>query len=481
MAAVPHSHRNGASTVPIQHETPPLSEERLGGPAPDWLTVDEAMERVVSAFLPLEDYERVPLVEALGRVLVEDVPADSDVPPFTNVAVDGFAVRADDVAGANAERPVALQVIGRTAAGAIASQVAGRGEAYRVLTGAPLPPGTDAVVPYEQTDGSGFGGWGVASPADAAGTMVGRGDLGSKVSTVRIFRPVEKSENVRYAGEDQRRGEVILRAGTHVRPAEVGALASLGRAQVWVRRRPRVAVLSTGDEITPIHQPLRPGAIRDANAHALAALISQYGGEALPLGIAPDDAEAVRARLSEAITAGADLLVTSGGVSLGDHDVVKRVLREDGEIAFWTVDIRPGRPICFGRFHGVPLLALPGNPVAVMVTFELFVRPALLRLAGHTRWRKVEIFATALQAITNRSGRENFMRAVVDLRPREEGEPEWVVRLTGEQGSGIITSMVKANALVRLVRGQRRVEPGERVRAVMLDWPPLGLAGDPTK
>jgi molybdopterin molybdotransferase len=302
---------------------------------------------------------------------------------------------------------------------------------------------------------------------------------------------------VRYMGEDQRRGEVILRAGTPIRPAEVGALASLGRTEVWVRRRPRVGILSTGDELTPPGEPLVVGHIRDANSHSLAAFVRHHGGVPLALGIARDDKETVRARLLDAVAQGADLLLTSGGVSLGDRDVVKEVLREEGEIAFWSIDIRPGRPLTFGTLRGVPILALPGNPVAVMVTFELFVRPALLRLAGHARWRKVELYATAQQAISNRSGRENFMRAVVEQRwptteyahrasAGREGdgsvgahqiglprEPEWTVRLTGEQGSGIITSMVKANALVRLLRGQTRIEAGERVRVVMLDWPPL--------
>jgi molybdopterin molybdotransferase len=455
----------------------PLSPERLGGRAPDLITVDDALARITAAFAPLEDYERVPLLDALGRVLVEDVPADIDVPPFDNTAMDGYAVRAEDVVPASEARPVTLRVLGEVAAGAVAPRPVGKGEAYRILTGAPLPPGADSVVPYESTDGRGFGGW--IGPAGAHAAAEER--------EVRVFRPVERGDNVRYAGEDQRKGEVVVRAGSLVRPAEVGVLASLGRTQVWVYRRPKVAVLSTGDEVVDVDQPLRPGQIRDANSYSLAALVRHYGGEPLALGRAPDRPDAVRAKLLEAVERGADLILTSGGVSLGDYDVVKQVLLEEGEIAFWSIDLRPGKPLAFGRVRGVPIMGLPGNPVSSMVTFELFARPAMLRLAGHPRLHKVEIRATALHAISNRSGRENFMRGVVERRaPPDPGrpgggggpegvdaEPDWVVRLTGEQGSGILTSMAKANALVRLPRRRTRVEAGERVRCLMLDWPPL--------
>ena len=441
----------------------PLAPERLGGRSPDMISVDQALERVTAAFAPLGEYERVPLLDALGRVLVEDAPADVNLPPFDNSAMDGYAVRAADVAMAAEARPVALRVIGEVAAGRVAERPAQRGEAYRILTGAPLPPGADAVVPYEYTDGAGFGGW--------SGNAGAR--LAAQETQVRVFRAVEPGENVRYAGEDQRKGEVVLRAGAVVRPAEVGVLASLGRTAVWVHRRPRVAVLSTGDEVVPIDQPLSPGKIRNANGYALAALVRHYGGEPLALGIAPDRPDALRAHLDRAVDAGADLILTSGGVSMGDYDVVKQVLQQEGAIDFWSIDLRPGKPLAFGRLRGVPVMGLPGNPVSSMVTFELFARPALLRLAGHTRLRKVQIEAVALHAISNRSGRENFMRGIVEPRAPAEGEPGWGVRLTGEQGSGILSSMAKANALVRIAKTRTRIEAGERVAVLMLDWPPL--------
>lgn len=449
------------------------------------ITVDDAVARIMAALSPLQEHQRVPLLEAMGRVLVEDIPADIDIPPFDNSAMDGYAVQAADVATATSERPVSLRVLGEIAAGRVATGALGPGQAYRILTGAPIPAGADAVVPYEDTDGQGFGGW-----SGAAGAA-----LAAEERQVQVYRSVERGDNLRRAGEDQKKGEVVIRSGTVVRPAEVGVLASLGRTQAWVYRRPRVAVLSTGDEVVPVDQPLRPGQIRNANSWSLLALISHYGGSPIPLGIAPDRPEAVRAGLLAGVAAGADLLLTSGGVSMGDYDVVKGVLQEEGDIAFWSIDLRPGKPLAFGAVQGVPIIGLPGNPVSSMVTFELFARPAILRLAGHSRLRKVELLATALQPITNRSGRENYMRGVVSpagksrpSRPShlpditsadagstapETGETEWVVRLTGEQGSGILTSMARANCLVRIPKDRTRVAAGERVPVLMLDWPPL--------
>jgi molybdopterin molybdotransferase len=378
-------------------------------------------------------------------------------------------VRAEDVARATAEHPATLRLLGEVAAGQVATRATGPGEGYRILTGAPLPPGADTVVPYEYTDGRGFGGWRAGEAAGAAAAE----------REVRVFRAVERADNTRRAGEDQKRGEVVLRAGTLVRPAEVGVLASLGRTRVWVHRRPRVAVLSTGDEVVPVDQPLGPGQIRNANSWSLLALIRHYGGEPLDLGIAPDRPEAVRERLVEGVARGADLLLTSGGVSMGDRDVVKGLLQEEGEVAFWSLDLRPGKPLAFGSLRGVPLMGLPGNPVSSMVTFELFARPAILRLAGHRRLRKVQVEAIAQQAISNRSGRENFMRGALSRRPAQGdgaasgGETPWQVRLTGEQGSGILTSMARANALVRVPKTRTRVEAGEAVTVWLLDWPPL--------
>ena len=324
----------------------PLAAERLGGARRTCSRWTTRIERVLAAFAPLEEHERVSILDALGRVIVEDVPADIDIPPFDNYG-DGRLRRAGGGrgpgdGGAPGDAP---PVLGEVAAGQVASRPIGPGEGYRILTGAPLPPGADTIVPYEYTDGQGFGGW------RAGGGRGGRPWPSARYASSGRWRT---ADNTRHAGEDQRRGEVVLRAGTLVRPAEVGVLASLGRTRVWVHRRPRVAVLSTGDEVVPVDQPLGPGQIRNANSWSLLALIRHYGGEPIDLGIAPDRPEAVRERLLDGVARGADLLLTSGGVSMGDRDVVKGVLQEEGEIAFWSIDLRPGKPLAFGRLRGVP-------------------------------------------------------------------------------------------------------------------------------
>ena len=423
------------------------------------LSVSEALERVLAAVEPVAVAETVPLRAALGRVLAADVPAPFDVPPFANSAMDGYALRAADITGAARERPVTLAVIGEVATGVVVTRPVAAGQAYRILTGAPLPPGADTVVPYEQTDGKGFGGWATAAPDGAAGAE----------RRVRVFAALPEGEHVRVAGEDQRKGEAVLRANMLLRPAEIGVLASLGAAHVLVRRRPRVAILSTGNELTPAGTPLRPGLIYDANAESLGALVEWYGGDALSLGIARDTAGAVLGHLRDAVRHGADLILTSGGVSVGNHDVVKAVLAEHGEIDFWSVAMRPGRPLVLGRLDDIPVLGLPGNPVSVMVAFELFVRPALLRLAGHTTLDKVELLATALEPLRGSPGRETYLRGVVSRGEGPDGE--WRVRSAGGQGSGMLTSMSRANALIRLAGDRPAASAGERVPVLMLDWP----------
>lgn len=417
------------------------------------LTVDEARERVL-AHVDILDVERCPILEALGRVLWEDVRADNDVPPFDNTAMDGYAVRAADIATATKETPVALRVIGHAPAGHPSEQAVTPGSAIRILTGAPIPRGADTIVPYEFTDGVAFGGWGGARATSAA----------AQQTEVRVFRALGSGENIRLHGEDQRRGDVILARGTAIRPAEVGVLASLGRTEAEVIRRPRVAIIATGDEVVEIDQPLRPGQIRNSNSYSLAAQVLRYGGVPVRLGIAPDRTDEVRARLQEGKSC--DLVLTSGGVSMGDYDVVKQVVADEGELHFWLVDVRPGKPLIFGHVRGVPILGLPGNPVSSMVSFELFARPALLKMQGNFRLRKPELEATAEHAISNRSGRENYLRGIA-----AQANGRWTARLTGEQGSGILTSMSRANCLVVVPARVTHIAAGEAVRCLMLDWP----------
>ncbi|MAG36129.1 MAG: molybdopterin molybdenumtransferase MoeA [Dehalococcoidia bacterium] len=427
------------------------------GPTPDlMLTVAEARDRILADFSPLPS-EQVPVLDALGRVLAEDVVAPNDVPPFDNSAMDGYAVRAADVKTAREDRPVMLAVLGELPAGVITERPVEPNTCYRILTGAPLPPGADSVVPYELTDGVAFGGW--HGEAEAAAEIAEQG-------TVRIFKGVEHDDNVRHAAEDLRQGDVILRRGAVIRPAEVGVLASLGRTSVELVQRPRVAILSTGDEVIEIDRPLEPGLIRNSNSYSLAALVRWYGGEPLMLGIAADTVESLREHLRRGRRA--DVIVTTGGVSMGDYDVVKNILAHEGDVSFWSIDMRPGKPLAFGSLLGVPFVGLPGNPVSTMVGFEILVRPAMLKLAGHTRWEKTAIRARSAHRISNRSGRENYMRATVT----QDGD-EWSARLTGEQGSGILTSMHRANGLVVVPRKTTRIEKGESVHVLMLDWPSM--------
>ncbi len=429
------------------------------------IPVDEAMRALLAEFDPVADHERVPVQDALGRTLVEDIPAPADVPPFDYATLDGYAVRASDTDGASLDRPVALEVVGVLAAGAVTSRPLGTGEAYRILTGAPMPPGADAVVPFEGTDGKGFGGW------DGSDAM----SLGLAQERVAVRVPVRAGDDVRRRAEDQRSGEVLLRSGTRVRPAEVAVLASAGIRSVWVHRRIRIGVLSTGDELVARDHvgPLGPGKIRDANGPALLALASRDGAETVDLGQALDEPTSVRASLLSGVERGCDLLVTSGGVSMGDRDVVRQVIRDAGAVSIWSIDVRPGKPFTFGRFHGVPIMALPGNPVSAMVTYELLVNPVVRRMQGDRAAVPVEVMAIADQELLNDSGRENFVRGVARIEGGDRGAIEWHVRPTGPQGSGILTSMSRANCLIRLSAATTHVARGARVRLRLMDAFPL--------
>ncbi len=406
------------------------------------LSVEEALERVLAAFEPLEP-ERVPVLETLGRVLAEDVYADMDIPPLTNSAMDGYAVRAADIAGASPEHPARLRVIYDLAAGYTTDVAVTPGTAIRIMTGAPIPPGADTVVRFEDTERDGE--W------------------------VSIFKEVSLGKNVRQAGEDVRKGALILPRGTEIRPQEVGMLAALGHKDALVHRRPRVAILATGDEVIEIDAPWQPGKIRNANSYSNAAQVVRYGGVPILLGIARDDVKELTERIRAGLEQGADLFLTSGGVSVGDFDVVKEVLAAEGEMAFWRVRMKPGKPLAFGHIRGVPLLGLPGNPVSAMVSFELFARPAILKMLGKTRLEKPTVEATLLDEITRKDDRRHFLRVML-----EERNGEYFARLTGDQGSGILLSMVKAQGLAIIPEDVDHLPAGARVQVMMLDWPERG-------
>ncbi len=415
----------------------------------EMITVEEAYERILQAFHPLEP-EPVPLLEGLGRVLAEDVYADVNIPPFANSAMDGYAVRAADTAGASRENPVRLKVKGTLAAGQAPVEAVEPGTAIRIMTGAPMPPGADAVVRFENT-----------SEGEGNARMIGA----AHEEEVAIYVPVAVHENVRPAGEDIHAGEKVLAAGTEMRPAELGVLASVGRTQFMAYRRPRVAVLATGDELVEPDEPLTPGKIRNSNAYTNAALVRKYGGIPIVLGIARDTVAALTAKLQQAVDLKVDLILTSAGVSVGEYDVVKDVLNALGQIDFWQVRMKPGKPLAFGHIQGIPLIGFPGNPVSSMVSFERFARPAILKMQGRRKLRKPVIRAVLREDVKGGDRRE-FKRAIV-----ERAGNVYYARLTGDQGSGILTSMVKANGLAIVPEGTKVLRAGEEIAVEMLDWP----------
>ena len=437
------------------------------------ITVAEALDYILGHFAPLAP-ESVALLEASGRVLAEPITAADDVPPFANSAMDGYAVRAADTAGAGRATPQALRVIGTVAAGYVAGTAIGPGEALRIMTGAPLPAGADAVIRFEETsEGDAIN----AGATHAAGRPAADAKAAWRDQAVpadppaavevRLYQPVRPGDNVRQAGEDMRRGAVVLAPGTLIRPYEVALLAAVGRPQVLAHRRPRVAILSTGDELVDVGAPVGPGQIRNSNSYGLAAQVLAAGGIPLLLGIARDTLAELTARVDEGMAQAPDLFVTSAGVSVGDFDIVKDVLDREGTMHFWQVRMKPGKPLAFGVVRGVPLLGLPGNPVSSLVSFEQFGRPAILKMLGRRALARPTITVRATEPIPNRSGREHYIRAVVTRTPAGDYE----ARSTGEQGSGILTSLTQANAMLIVAATRLLVQPGEPVPAIMLDWP----------
>ena len=403
------------------------------------ISVEEALGRILSRISVLGD-ERVPLLQALHRVLGESVSARLDIPPWPSSSMDGYAVRSADTAGATSEDPARLRVSGRVPAGGVTERPLRAAEAVRIFTGAPLPDDADAVIPQE--------------------------DVTVERDTVVIGRPVARGACVRPRGEDMRTGDTVLERGRALGPAEIGLLATLGHQPVRVVRRPVVGILSTGDELVDLPGALGPGQIPNSNTYSLMAQVIEAGAEPVSLGIARDTLEEIVERLSWGL--GCDLLISSAGVSVGEHDLVKAALgRLGAEQHLWLVNMRPGKPITFatlpgGRQAALPAFGLPGNPVSAMVTFELFVRPALLRMGGHARLARPVVQARALGAIVNHGGRRGYLR--VRLEPTDGGVG---ARLTGEQGSGILRSMVAADGLA-IVPGDTTIAPGEPVEVMLL-------------
>ncbi len=417
----------------------PRPASPLDRPA-DWLAAGEALERILATLQPLPP-ERVALPDALGRILAETVVSPVDQPPWTNSGMDGFACRAEDVAGASAETPRVLRVVEEVPAGAFPSRPIGAGEAVRLMTGAPVPAGADSVVRLEDTE------------ARVAGEIA-------------VVRDRDAGRNLREQGEDLRAGEPVLAPGRVLRPAEIGVLASVGRADVAVTRRARVAILSNGDELVDLdrfEEVLAGRRIVSSNSYSLAAAARAAGAEPLLLGIAHDTRASLREHLARA--AGADVLVTTAGASVGDHDLMKEVLEELGyRLDFWRVKVQPGSPFSFGHLGDMPVFGLPGNPVSALVTFELFVHPALRKLHGRRDVYPPTLRVRTAERIESRGGLMRFLRAT--LSP--DGAGGWLARLTGPQGSGILTSVARADALLVVPLDVAVVEPGTELLALPL-------------
>ena len=414
------------------------------------ISVEEALDKILANVAVLDE-EEVPILDSLGQVLAEDISSSISVPPLDNAAMDGYAIRAEDTLGASKRAPRFLRVIDTVAAGTISGFQVEPGTAIRIMTGAPVPGGADSVVRFEDTDET----------------------LGPALSSeIGVLKEIEPGLNIRRAGEDIAEGSQVLGRGVVIGPSEVGVLASLGRSTVRVICRPVVAILATGDELVAVGEVLPAGKIYNSNSYSLAALVKYYGGIPQILGIARDSEDSLVRSLRRGLTA--DMLLTSGGVSVGDYDVVKDVLAKQGEIGFWTVRMKPGKPLAFGMIKGangagvarsIPHLGLPGNPVSSMITFELFARPAILKMMGRRDLARPLIKAVLEDSVVNEDGRRIFARVAV----KRLGE-QYFAKLTGPQGSGILTSMALANALAIIPEDRERMAAGETVSVMMLDW-----------
>ena len=402
-------------------------------------SVTDAVARIVAGIEPLS-VERVALLDALGRVLATPVVSPLTLPAWDNSAMDGYALRASDVEGASAEKPVTLTVLETVAAGAFPSRAVEAGSCTRIMTGAPLPEGADTVIRLEDTDG------------------------GTERVSIRNDR--DAGRNLRYRGEDITTGMRVLECGQPIGAAQIGVLASVGASSVDVYRQPRVAFFGSGDEIVDLDrftEALDGKKIVTSNSYTLHSLVRLNGGIPVNLGVARDDPADIRARIDRA--AGCDLLITSAGISAGEFDYLRPVLAEAGvTLDVWRVRMRPGAPLGFGWLGKMPWIGLPGNPVSTMVTFELFVRPVMRRMLGHTRLFRRPIPVTLEEPVKIGAALTHFLRAIVSVKP----DGTLSARLTGPQGSGILTSMAKANALLVIPHERPQVEAGEIVNALLL-------------
>ncbi|HEX6066462.1 MAG TPA: gephyrin-like molybdotransferase Glp [Longimicrobiales bacterium] len=411
----------------------------------DWKSLTEALDVIFANVQPAGS-EEIALDEALGRTLSADVASPIDHPPWDNSAMDGYAVRAEDVKGCSRAAPARLALIEKIPAGGFPTQRVTNGTTIRVMTGAPIPEGADSVIRVEHTEASGD-------------------------DVVMVVNDADASRNIRPKGEDVRKGDIAVRRGTVLRPAEIGFLATVGAARVAVARKPRVAILSTGDELVELDHfdEVRAGRrIINSNSHALAAAVRACGGEPVGLGIARDERQSLLEKLRAGLQA--DMLVTSAGASVGEHDLVKDVLEELGmQTAFWRVRVRPGSPFSFGRIGDVPVFGLPGNPVSALVTFELFVKPAIRRALGGNALYSPTVRVRLAQRITTKGSLTHFLRVRLERHP----DGTWLASLTGPQGSGMISSLARADGLLVVPEAVHEIAEGALADVVRLDAPDI--------
>jgi molybdopterin molybdotransferase len=400
------------------------------------ITVEKALQSIFLNFYSL-GLEKVNILDARARVIGEDVFATRNIPPADNSAMDGYAVRHIDTKGATRVNPLRLKVIEEIPAGKVPQKRLKKGEASRIMTGAIIPDTADAIVRQEDTK------------------KIGK--------TVIIYTSVKEGQDIRFAGEDVQKEDLIISKGSVVSPAQIGMLASLGRAFVSVYQKPRVAIIATGDELVDIENDPPPAKIVNSNSYSLAAQVMECGAIPLMLGIAKDKKSELQEKFKTALHA--DLIISSGGVSVGNFDIVKDIMGEIGNaMHFWQVAMKPGKPLAFGSIKGIPLFGLPGNSVSAMVSFEQFVRPYLLKMQGHTKIFRQTIKALSSQEIQKKKGVKHFIRAIV-----KKEKNQYVAAITGEQGSGILKSMVLANALIALKENETKVKKGDPVTVQLLD------------
>lgn len=407
---------------------PTLPDSCAAPENPSVLRVNAAREAILAKLPVLQSLQKLALRDTLGRVLAEDIISPFNVPPYANSAMDGYALASTDLE----KLPATLRCVGQAFAGQPFAGSVQPGECIRIMTGAIVPDGCDTVIMQEQAEVDG--------------------------DNIYFSGEHRRGDNVRLAGEDIAQGQVVFSKGRRINAADLGLLASLGRSEVSVLRKLRVAFFSTGDELKSIGESLKPGDIYDSNRYTLFAMLQKLGIDMLDMGVIKDDPEALRQAL-QAASDNADVVITSGGVSVGDADYIKALLAELGQVNFWKIAMKPGRPLAFGQIANTPFFGLPGNPVSVMVTFYQFVLPALQKMAGETQTAPLLLQATAAAPIRKRPGRFEFQRGI--LKSSADGQLQ--VCMTGEQGSGILSSMSHANCFILLDENCAGINAGERV------------------